>query len=130
MPPTDPTLLSRAKSMRSEMTQPERDLWIALRTKRFSDTKFSRQVVIGPFIVDFVARTRKLVIELDGDSHGSNEAYDRRRTEWLESNGYRVLRFGNSEVMTNLEGVLHIVAEALAAAPLPNPLPRGERALS
>lgn len=90
MPSTNPKLLERARQMRSEMTQPERELWIALRAKRFSGVKFTRQVVIGPYIADFVCRSRKLIIELDG--------------------------------------VLGALSEALATAPLPNPLPGGERA--
>ncbi|MDB5681759.1 MAG: hypothetical protein JWO16_1564 [Sphingomonas bacterium] len=127
MPRADEELLKRAKAMRTEMTQPERALWIALRAKRFDGIKFSRQVVIGPYIADFVARSRKLVIELDGDSHASNEAYDLKRTAYLVAQGYGLLRFTNADVMTNLEGVLHIVANALAALPLSQPSPqRGE----
>lgn len=128
MPQTDKMLLARAKAMRSEQTQPERELWIALRAKRFAEVKFSRQVVIGPFIADFAARSRKLVIELDGDTHAGNEDRDARRTAWLERQGYRVIRFNNSDVMGNLEAVLDMIKAALATAPLPNPLPGGERA--
>ncbi|CAN5567807.1 hypothetical protein BH10PSE14_BH10PSE14_05740 [soil metagenome] len=125
---TDETLLKRARAMRGEMTQPERELWIALRAKRFVGVKFSRQMVIEPYIVDFVARSRKIVIELDGDTHAGNEEYDARRTALLEQQGYRVIRFANGDVMENLEGVLSVLEVALAAAPLPNPLPTVERA--
>jgi very-short-patch-repair endonuclease len=125
VPRTDEELLKRAKAMRTEMTQPERELWTALRAKRFDGIKFSRQVVIGPYVADFVARSRKLVIELDGDSHASNEAYDLKRTAHLAAQGYWLLRFANADVMTNLEGVLHIVANALATAPLPTLSPEG-----
>jgi very-short-patch-repair endonuclease len=111
--------------MRAEMTPPERELWFALRAKRFADVKFARQVVIGPYIVDFVARSRKLIIEVDGDSHGVQERYDARRTAWLEEQGYRVIRFTNSDVLTNLEGVLYMVANSLVAAPLPTLSPEG-----
>ncbi len=128
MPRTDETLLKRARAMRSEMTQPERELWIALRAKRFGGVKFSRQMVIGPYIVDFVARSRMMVIELDGGTHASNEEYDARRTALLEQRGYDVIRFANGDVMRNLEGVLSAIEVALAASPLPNPLPAGERA--
>nr|WP_244624725.1 endonuclease domain-containing protein [Sphingomonas sp. So64.6b] len=114
--------------MRSEMSQPERELWTALRARRFDGVKFSRQVVIGPYIVDFAARLRKLIIEVDGDSHAGNGTYDARRTAWLEQQGYRVIRFNNSDVMSNVEGVLLAIAAALGTAPLPNPLPGGERA--
>ncbi|QNA85579.1 endonuclease domain-containing protein [Sphingomonas sp. So64.6b] len=128
MPATDEILLKRAKAMRSEMSQPERELWTALRARRFDGVKFSRQVVIGPYIVDFAARLRKLIIEVDGDSHAGNGTYDARRTAWLEQQGYRVIRFNNSDVMSNVEGVLLAIAAALGTAPLPNPLPGGERA--
>uniref|UniRef100_UPI0026238D9A endonuclease domain-containing protein n=1 Tax=Sphingomonas bacterium TaxID=1895847 RepID=UPI0026238D9A len=104
--------------MRTEMTQPERELWIALRAKRLGDIKFSRQVVIGPFIADFVARSRRLIVEVDGDTH-SDTAKDEKRTDWLNEQGYRVIRFGNSDVMQNLEGVLDIISAALGTAPLP-----------
>jgi len=127
MPSTNPKLLERARQMRSEMTQPERELWIALRAKRFGGVKFTRQVVIGPYIADFVSRSRKLIIELDGATH-DDASRDDQRTAFLEAQGYRVLRFWNNDVMTNLDGVLSAVSEALATAPLPNPLPGGERA--
>jgi very-short-patch-repair endonuclease len=113
--------------MRSEMTQPERELWTALRAKRFAGVKFTRQVVIGPYIADFVCRSRKLIIELDGATH-SDARRDDRRTAFVETQGYRVIRFWNNDVMTNLDAVLSALSEALATAPLPNPLPGGERA--
>ncbi|RYY23786.1 MAG: endonuclease domain-containing protein [Sphingomonadales bacterium] len=124
MPRTDERLLARAKAMRSEMPQPERELWIALRAKRFEGAKFSRQVVIGPFIADFLCRSRKLVIEVDGDTH-VDAGRDQRRTDYLESQGYRVVRFANHDVMTNMEGVLFAISEALANAPLPTLSPEG-----
>lgn len=124
MPRTDETLLKRAKAMRSEMTQPERELWIALRAKRHDGVKFSRQVVIGPFIADFAARSRKLVIELDGDTH-TDHTRDASRTSALEQQGYHVIRFSNADVMHNLEGVLTTIDAALATAPLPTLSPEG-----
>lgn len=116
--------LRRAKAMRSEMTQPERALWAALRAHRFNGVKFSRQVVIGPFILDFAARARRLAIEVDGDAHAGNEARDERRTAWLEDQGYHVIRFSNADVMHNLEGVLLVIEEALRACPSPKPSPQ------
>ncbi len=124
MPRTDETLLKRAKAMRSEMTQPARELWTALRGKRHDGVRFSRQVVIGPFITDLVARSRKLIIELDGDTHTDHQR-DATRTSLLQQQGYRVIRFGNTEVMQNLEGVLITIDAALATAPLPTLSPEG-----
>jgi very-short-patch-repair endonuclease len=119
--------MDRAKSMRTQATPAEAKLWSNLRGKRLAGTKFSRQVVIGPFIADFVARSRKLVIEVDGDSHGTQIEYDARRTAFLEREGYRVLRFTNSDVRDRLEGVLSSILDVLMASPLPDPLPGGER---
>lgn len=86
---------ARARSMRRDMTDPERKLWRALRTRLpLDDTHFRRQVPIGPFIADFCSFGAKLVIEVDGDQHGFDHgrAYDGRRTAYLTSLGYRVLR--------------------------------------
>jgi len=129
VPKTDTTLLERAKTMRSNPTPAEYAVWNLLRAKRFARFKFSRQVVIEPYIIDFVARTQRLAIELDGHGHGETEVYDDRRTRFLELKGYRVIRFTNNEVTSNIEGVAEIVAAALRTAPLPSPLPGGEREL-
>lgn len=127
MPKTDEILLARAKEMRSDPTPAEQKLWFALRAKRFLGFKFSRQVVIAPYIVDLVARQSGLAIEIDGHIHGQTEDYDNRRTAFLEAKGYRVIRFTNNDVMGNIDGVAETILVALNSAPLPNPLPRGER---
>lgn len=125
---TDVELLKRAKAMRSAMTPAEARLWYHLRGKRFGKVKFNRQVVIGRYIADFCARSRRLIIEVDGDTHAGNEARDAQRTAVLEREGYRVLRFTNAEVMRNEAGVLEVIGTALVTAPLPDPLPAsGER---
>ena len=125
MPKTDEVLLRRAKAMRSEPSHPEARLWSHLRAKRLNGIKFSRQVVIGPYIADFVARSHKLVIEVDGDTHGGEEARDGRRTLWLEQQGYRVIRSTNLDVAENMEGVLESIVAALGTAPLPTLSPEG-----
>jgi len=127
VPKKDKRQLDHAKAMRSEPTGPEARLWYHLRAKRLNGVKFSNQVLIGPYTVDFAARSQKLVIELDGDSHASQERYDARRTTWLEEQGYRVIRFTNSDVMTNEAAMPQAIIDSLAAAPLPGPLPEGER---
>ncbi len=127
MPKKDELQLQRAKAMRSEPTGPEARLWYHLRAKRLGGVKFSQQVLIGRYTVDFAARSQKLVIELDGDSHAGNERYDAARTAWLEAQGFRVLRFSNADVMGNEPAVLQIILDALGTAPLPGPLPKGER---
>ena len=112
--------------MRREPPEAEIRLWRCLRNRQLADVKFARQVAIGSFIVDFVARSAKLVIEVDGDTH-TDHARDDRRSALLEKQGYRVIRFSNADVMTNVEGVCHAIGVALAAAPHPGPLPAGER---
>jgi very-short-patch-repair endonuclease len=119
----DKILIERAKGMRREMTAPERRLWHGLRAKRLDGAKFRRQVVIGRFIADFACRIPvMLIVEVDGETHAGREREDAARTAFLEKQGYRVLRFTNDEVMTNLDGVLTVIADALTS-PLPDPLP-------
>ena len=113
MPKTDEVMLGRAKAMRSDPTGPEARLWYHLRAKRFHGVKFARQVVMGPLIADCAARSHMLVVELDGDTH-TDQARDARRTAWLEEQGYRVIRFANTDVMANLEGVLQVLADAIS----------------
>jgi len=119
----DAELLRRAKQMRANPSPPEARLWYHLRAKRFEATKFRLQTVIAPYIVDFTSRTAMLAIELDDDSHAYQPDYDAARDRFLESKGFQVLRFANSEVMTNTEGVLHTISDALSS---PSPRLRGE----
>jgi len=125
-------LTSRARSMRKEMTEPETRIWLKLRAKRFGEVKFRRQKVIANYIADFAANNPKLVIELDGESHAGQGAYDARRTSAIEAEGYQVLRFTNLEVMTNIDGVLAHIAEVIVQCgeqpPHPTLSPEGERA--
>ncbi|HEX8412834.1 MAG TPA: endonuclease domain-containing protein, partial [Sphingomicrobium sp.] len=100
--------------MRREPTPAEHKLWLALRARRFQSAKFRRQVVVDCFIVDFACRIpRMLIIEVDGETHGSQLEYDGRREKHLQTRGYDILRFTNNDVLTNLEGVLMQVSEAL-----------------
>ena len=134
----DPELTKRAQEMRKEMTEPELRLWLRLRAERFAGVKFRRQKVIqdehDKAIVDFAANDPKLVIEVDGETHVGREGRDAARTRFLESKGYRVVRFTNAEVVTNLEGVLARIGEVSAQLrsqpPLPTLSPEGERAKS
>jgi very-short-patch-repair endonuclease len=109
------------------MTVAERRLWSALRAHRLNGLSFRRQTLFGRFIVDFVCQERRLIIEVDGGQHAEN-ARDAERDRWLESKGYRILRFWNSDVLRNRNGVLEtIVAAAAEPTPLPNPHPQGGR---
>jgi very-short-patch-repair endonuclease len=106
----DARLTDHAKAMRRAASEPETRLWLALRAGRLNGIKFRRQKVIGPYIADFAARDPMLVVEVDGDTHGGREEYDARRSRFFEEQGYRVIRFSNSDVMTNLNGVLAAIA--------------------
>ena len=113
--------LRRAKSLRRHDTAAEAHLWNALRARRLDGLKWKRQVPFGPYILDFLCRDARLVVEVDGGQHAEQVAYDARRTAWLERAGFRVVRFWNSEVLTNRDGVCLSILDACDAPP---PLPR------
>ncbi|NIJ36865.1 very-short-patch-repair endonuclease [Sphingopyxis panaciterrae] len=104
-------------------------MWFELRAARFQGIKFRRQKVVGRYIADFSSRAPMIVVEVDGDTHGSQEAYDRTRTEYFEEQGYRVIRFTNGDVMTNMTGVLEQLSSFAGHSPLPTLSPEGERAI-
>jgi len=95
------------------MSPPERALWGILRAHRLGDVKFTRQVEAGPYYLDFAARFERLAIELDGETHVGREGYDVARTQWLETQGWRVIRFTNGDVMSNPDGVAAVILKAL-----------------
>ncbi len=109
-----------ARKLRRNQTPFERKLWAALRDRRLARCKFRRQQPIGPYIADFVSFEAKLVIELDGSQHGEreSEAADAARTTFLESHGFRVLRFWNDELIGNYEGVVEGIFRAATERPL------------
>jgi very-short-patch-repair endonuclease len=111
----NPVLIDRARQMRRAMTQAESRLWFEILQKL--EPRFRRQRPVGRFIVDFYCAARRLVIEVDGESHNSEEAfvYDQERTVFLESQGMTILRFSNSEVFNNLEGVHQTILHVLFA---------------
>ena len=107
----------RACEFRRTMNAPERKLWRALSNRKVGGLRFRRQHPIGSYIADFICLERRLVIEVDGSQHGfeAQVEHDQRRTDWLHSEGYRVIRFWANEVMSNTEGVVEsITREALS----------------
>jgi very-short-patch-repair endonuclease len=116
-----------ARRMRAEPTDAERVLWRRLRHDiALAGSHFRRQALVGPFIVDFISRKAKLVIELDGGQHDWQQASDALRTHRIEAASYRVLRFWNHDVIGNLEGVLSEIQRALPPPPHPPPQGGGE----
>jgi very-short-patch-repair endonuclease len=114
-----------ARRLRKNSTNTEQHLWGHRRDRQLENFKFRRQHAIGKYVVDFVNLERKVVIELDGGQHALNPG-DKMRDECLRAEGYKVLRFWDNEVFSNLEGVLANIRNALLT-PHPDPLPQGER---
>jgi very-short-patch-repair endonuclease len=129
-----PLQQQRARELRQNSTDAERWLWQRLRNRQLLGQKFRRQVPISQYIVDFLCHECKLVVEIDGSQHQQQTDYDDRRTQFLERQGYRVVRYWNNEVLQQGEAVLESIVQALAdrrERPLtPTPLPAGERGLS
>ncbi len=111
--------IRRARTLRANQTDAERRLWSRLRNRTFFGFKFRRQVPIGPYIVDFLCMERMLVIELDGGQHDERAQADARRTAYLETQGYRVMRFWNNDMLANTDGVLTLILTALREDPHP-----------
>ena len=115
------SLLDLAKGNRKTLTDAERKLWSILRSHRMQGWKFKRQEQLGDYIVDFVYFGARLIVEADGSQHAESLA-DEQRTAWLESEGFRVIRFWNNDILLNPDGV----ATAILAA-LPPLLPTASR---
>ena len=107
--------VERARQLRKSLSAPEAKLWSALRQLRAQGHHVRRQVPIGPFYADFASHRAKLVIEVDGETHfgGGAEHRDALRTERMNADGYRVIRVLNSDVMSNLDGVMDYVMRVL-----------------
>jgi len=103
----------KAGDLRKELTPAERKLWSVLRGKKLNGVSFRRQHAIGNYIVDFVSIKKKLIIELDGSQHLEQTEYDEERTRYLESQGYRVVRFWNDQVEKEMDGVVQVLDEIL-----------------
>ena len=104
-----------ARNLRRKQTDAERKIWRVLRGRQFENSKFRRQEPIGQYIVDFVSLERQLIIEIDGGQHNqqSESEKDEIRTKWLEKKGFKVIRFWNTDVLLNIEGVAIRILEAI-----------------
>ena len=104
-----------ARRLRQNSTDSEAMLWRHLQRFEARGSHFRRQAPIGNFVVDFACLAARLVIEVDGSQHaeGDGPARDQKRTQWLEGEGYRVIRFWNNDISRNIKGVLDVIQEAL-----------------
>jgi very-short-patch-repair endonuclease len=109
----------RARSLRRDMTDAEKSVWRIWRSYQIDGHRFRRQVPLGRYIADFVCHDARLIIEIDGGQHQVSAPQEAERTRFLQDQGYRVLRFWNNEVQSNLEGVRATIAENLRGHPLP-----------
>jgi very-short-patch-repair endonuclease len=103
-----------ARILRTNLTDAEKRLWQKLKRRQIGTMKFRRQQPIGQFIVDFVCLERRLIVEVDGGQHAERRNHDAKRTSWLESRGYRVLRFWNNEVLASTEAVVQKIFDAVS----------------
>jgi very-short-patch-repair endonuclease len=118
------TVLARA--LRGNLTEAERCLWAQLRRRQLKGSRFRRQVPIGVYVVDFVCFEARLIVEVDGGQHAERTGQDELRDAWLVSQGFRVIRFWNNEVLGETEAVVEAIGRALGNPP-PHPSPaRGE----
>jgi len=113
----------RARDLRNSMTEPEVMLWSRLKRLRDEGVRFRRQAPFRGYILDFVCFSRKLVVEVDGGSHGADAKieHDQLRDSVLQREGFLVLRFWNGAVRTNLDGVMYSIRDALAAPAVSHP---------
>ena len=109
------TSRSRARALRKDDTEAERRLWEELRGRRLNGFKFVRQLPIGPYFADFACRADKLVVEVDGATHGSEDKvqHDATRTQFLQEQGWKVLRVWNADVFTQRNAVCDTILMAL-----------------
>lgn len=97
----------KTRNLRNNQTPQEQKIWSIIRNRQFYGYRFLRQYCIGSYIVDFICRSQKIIIEIDGGQHNNPKdiEYDKQRSNYLNSKGYRVLRFWNNDVDNNIEGV-------------------------
>jgi very-short-patch-repair endonuclease len=104
-----------AKALRQKQSPPEIIFWRQIRDRRLGGFKFRRQYPIGRYVADFYCADLRLVIEIDGGLHceEAQRVHDEERTRWIESRGYRVVRFWGRDVLNNLEGVLTVLLDEM-----------------
>jgi very-short-patch-repair endonuclease len=112
---------ARARKLRRNRTEAELAVWARLRRKQLNGIRFRQQVPVGPYIVDFLCLSHRLIVEIDGGQHATQILKDDRRARWLESQRFAVLRFWNNDVSGNLDGVIETISRWLLSNPPPPP---------
>ena len=120
--------ISRARRLRRDSTRSELFLWNKIRARQLGGLKFVRQEPVGRYVVDFICRDRRVIVEVDGGQHATSES-DHVRDQWLRHHNYRVLRFWNNDVLQNTEGVLETILDTLLVESPPHPAAFGDRPL-
>ena len=109
-------LTAYAKQLRNNQTDAEIHLWKRIKSRQLKGYKFRRQHIFSNYIVDFVCIELKLIIEIDGSQHQAQKEYDKIRTQYLNSIGFKVLRFWNNEILEQVESVVEAILQALPSA--------------
>ena len=113
-----PKIKHNSRNLRKNMTDVERILWAKVRSRQLQGFRFRRQHPIGKYIVDFVCLELKLIIELDGGQHMNQQQYVTNRSQWLQKNGFKTVRFWNNDILDNLDGIMETICMHL---PQPQP---------
>ena len=113
--------VSRARHLRKQSTEAEKTLWRHVRSRQLAGYKFRRQAPLGKYIADFLCYERGLVIEIDGGQHQLRSKSDSERTNWLEAQGFRVIRFWINQVLAETEAVLEAILRELEREDSPSP---------
>jgi very-short-patch-repair endonuclease len=108
-----------AKQLRKQMPRSEALLWSYIRKRAINGARFRRQHPIGPYVADFACVAARLIVEVDGATHSTPEelAHDARRTKYLETQGWTVIRVTNTDIYENMDGVWRTIAAQLAPPP-------------
>jgi BirA family biotin operon repressor/biotin-[acetyl-CoA-carboxylase] ligase len=116
-----PRLIERARTLRKNLTDAEKHLWKHLRMNQLDNLRFRRQAPIDQYVVDFVCFEKRLIIEADGGQHNDSES-DRIRDAYLKEQGFRVMRFRNHDILSNVQGVLEMIRASCQDPPSTPPL--------
>ncbi len=116
--PANSSPTKRSRELRTRQTKPESLIWTVLRAKRLAGLKFRRQHPIGPYFADFACVEKRIVIELDDGCHDFQYEKDRQRQRFLETKGWQVLRFGNDDVLPDVEAVAISIARQICVEPV------------